>query len=152
MSADSSYLKMFIAGFISTLTFHQGALAMLQATGFSQRAPYPMTPTWPLHLPAVISLAVWGGLWAIALFYAITHSPARRTNRAAWLAFGATLPTLVALCLVFPLKGMPMTTVWSPGIVGTALLLNAMWAVGVVLLTPAIDWLWSRAAPRRLTH
>ena len=38
------YLKAFIAGFASTLIFHQGVLWLLYAGGFSPRAPWNMTP------------------------------------------------------------------------------------------------------------
>jgi hypothetical protein len=38
------YLKAFIAGFASTLVFHQGLLWLLHAGGFSPRAPWNMTP------------------------------------------------------------------------------------------------------------
>lgn len=141
------YLAAFIAGFVSTLTFHQGVIAILHAAGVSARTAYVMTPTWPFHFPAVISLALWGGVWAIVLLYAITHSPARHTYGAAWVAFGATVPTLVALYVVFPLKGMPPVTVWSPEVVGSALLLNGMWGVGVTVLMGSVQWLSSRTAP-----
>jgi hypothetical protein len=42
------YLKAFIAGFASTLVFHQGVLWLLYAGGFSPRAPWNMTPVPPL--------------------------------------------------------------------------------------------------------
>ena len=62
------YLKAFIAGFVSTLVFHQGVLWLLYAGGISPRAPWNMTPVPPLNIPAVISLAFWGGLWGIVLW------------------------------------------------------------------------------------
>jgi hypothetical protein len=37
------YLKAFVAGFASTLVFHQGLLWLLHAGGFSPRAPWNMT-------------------------------------------------------------------------------------------------------------
>jgi len=53
------YLKAFIAGFASTLVFHQGLLWLLYAGGVSPRAPWNMTPVPPLNVPAMISLAFW---------------------------------------------------------------------------------------------
>ena len=47
------YVKAFIAGFVSTLVFHQGVLWLLCAGGFSPRVPWNMTPVPPLHVPAV---------------------------------------------------------------------------------------------------
>src|SRR2546427_13196389 len=52
-------LKAFIAGFVSTLVFHQGLLWLLYAGGLSPMAPWNMTLVPPLHAPAVISLAFW---------------------------------------------------------------------------------------------
>jgi len=62
-----NYLKAFIAGFVSTLVFHQGVLWLLYTGGFSPRAPWNMTPVPPLNAPAVISLAFWGGVWGVVL-------------------------------------------------------------------------------------
>src|SRR5258708_36827653 len=61
-------LKAFIAGFASTLIFHQGVLALLHAADASVPAPFSMAATAPLQVPAVISLAFWGGVWAVLLW------------------------------------------------------------------------------------
>ena len=62
------YVKAFIAGFVSTLVFHQGVLALLHLTGVAQRAPYDLGRVPPLGIPAVISLAFWGGVWGAAIW------------------------------------------------------------------------------------
>src|SRR5262245_2539251 len=103
-----SYLTAFVAGFLSTLFFHQGALAVLHAAGFTTRAPYVSTPTWPLHLPAVVSLAFWGGVWAVALWRLIGRSGPPWAYWTAWVGLGAILPSLVAWFVVLPLKGAPV--------------------------------------------
>ena len=41
----------FISGFVSVLVFHQGALALLHATGLTQISAYPMKATAPLGVP-----------------------------------------------------------------------------------------------------
>ena len=51
-----------LAGFVSTLVFHQGTLAIFHAADLTTRAPYAMAPTAPFHVPAVVSLALWGGV------------------------------------------------------------------------------------------
>jgi hypothetical protein len=89
-----NYLKAFIAGFVSTLVFHQGLLWLLYAGGFSPRAPWNMTPVPPLNAPAVISLAFWGGVWGIVLWALIGASG----GGAYWtktLVIGALGPSLV---------------------------------------------------------
>jgi hypothetical protein len=126
-------LRAFIAGFVSTLTFHQGLLGLLYAGGISPRAPYSFAPAGPLHIPSVLSLAFWGGIWAIGLWLVLRDS----TGANYWLAWtiaGAIGPSVVALFVVFPLKGMPMAGGWDPQIIIGALLLNAAWGIGVALL------------------
>lgn len=128
-----THLKAFIAGFVSTLAFHQGLLWLLHAAGVSPRAPWNMTPVPPFNLPAVVSSAFWGGLWGIVLWALI------RTSRggAHWgkaLAIGALGPSLLAWFVVMPIKGMGFAGGWDPSIVGGSLLLNGTWGLGVALL------------------
>jgi hypothetical protein len=126
-------LRAFIAGFLSTLIFHQGLLGLLHAGGFSPRTPYSFAPAGPLHIPSVLSLAFWGGIWAIGLGFVL-----RDLNGAnywlSWTIAGAVGPSVVALFVVFPLKGMPIAGGWDPKIIIGALLLNAAWGIGVALL------------------
>jgi hypothetical protein len=127
------YLKAFIAGFASTLVFHQGVLWLLYAGGFLPRAPWNMTPVPPLHAPAVISLAFWGGVWGVVLWALIGASG----GCAYWikaLLIGALGPSLVAWFVVMPIKGMGLAAGWDPKIIVGALLLNGAWGFGVALL------------------
>ena len=126
-------LKAFIAGFISTLVFHQGALAVLYTAGWSPKPPFVMSATEPFHVPTVISLAFWGGVWGVALWQAIEGMADFRYWTLA-LLLGALGPSIVALFIVFPLKGMPMAGGWDPKIIGGALTLNGAWGLGVALL------------------
>lgn len=127
------YLKAFIAGFVSTLVFHQAALAALYAAGLSPKAPYAMTATAPFQVPAVFSLAFWGGLWGVALWLVIWGVPAPGYWALA-VALGALGPSLVALFVVFPLKGLPVAGGWDPKVIVGALILNGVWGFGVALL------------------
>ena len=84
-------------------------------------------------MPSVISLAFFGGLWGIALAYVL------RGQRGVgyWLmavALGAVLPTLVALLLVFPLKGMAFAAGGDLRVWIIALILNGAWGLGLGLL------------------
>lgn len=127
------YLKAFLAGFASTLIFHQGVLAFLHATGVILRAPYSLAPTAPFQIPQVVSLAFWGGVWGIPLWLAIR----RKGITAYWfiaLVFGAFLPSIVAWVVVFPLKGQPVAGGWKPAVLLLGLLLNGAWGLGVALL------------------
>jgi hypothetical protein len=128
-----AYLKAFIAGFASTLLFHQGLLWLLYTAGVAPRAPWNMTPVPPLNVPAVVSLAFWGGVWGIVLWALIRAS----RGGAYWaraLVIGALGPSLVAWFIVMPMKGMGLAGGGDPKIIVGALLLNGAWGLGVGLL------------------
>lgn len=127
------WLKAFLAGFLSTLIFHQGTVAILHFAGYLPRVPFSLAPTVPFGAPQVISLAFWGGLWGIPLWLTIRDSRGMKYWRSA-LLFGAILPSLVAWFVVAPLKGLPVAGGWKPANILTALLLNGAWGVGVGLL------------------
>lgn len=119
----------FIAGFLSTLTFHQGALWVLWGMGVAPFGPFSMAPVPPFGVPAVLSLAFWGGVWGILFAHALRPLP--RTGY--WLSaflFGAVLASLVALFIVAPLKGRPVAGGWQPAVLITAFLINGMWGLG----------------------
>jgi hypothetical protein len=131
-------LKAFAAGFAATLLFHQGLFALLHAAGAVPVPAYNFTPTAPLGVPAVLSLAFWGGIWGLVIAALIGH----RTGAQYWLwamALGAIGPSAVALGLVFPLKGLPVD---GRTVVG-ALMLNAAWGLGLALL---LRWMRAGAA------
>ena len=126
------FVKAFIAGFVSTLVFHQGVLALLYLAGAVPRAPYDGHAVPPLGLPAVISLAFWGGVWGAATWSLLKHVG----GAAYWVwavVIGAIGPSAVALFIVYPLKGMPVAGGWDPKLLGTALLLNGAWGLGLAL-------------------
>ena len=128
-----TYLKAFIAGYFATLLFHQGLLALLYAAGVSPRPAFAMTPTEPLGLPAVLSLAFWGGVWGVAIWRWLAPPTGARYWRRA-VIIGALAPSAVALFVVFPLKGLGMAGGWDPRIIIGALLLNGAWGLGVAVL------------------
>jgi hypothetical protein len=122
----------FIAGLVSVLVFHQGAVALLQAFGLTERAPFSMAPTDPFGVPQVLSLALWGGVWGV-LFAALL----RRTDGAGLAVsstlLGAVLPTLVAWFVVAPLKGQPVAAGFEPAAMAIGVIVNAAWGLGTGL-------------------
>jgi hypothetical protein len=62
-----SPISLFAAGFISVLVFQMGALAILNAFGFTPATPFAATRTWPLGVPQTWSWAFWGGVWGLLL-------------------------------------------------------------------------------------
>lgn len=121
-------IKLFLAGFISTLVFHQGLLAALHAGGLFPRAAWNMAAVPPFGVPQVLSLAFWGGVWAIAIWYGMRFTGLSGTW--IWVLAGAILPSIVALGLIMPMKGIPVD---GKLIIG-ALILNAAWGLGVAVL------------------
>ena len=122
----------FVAGFVATLVFHQAVLWCLYNFGYASRAPWQMQKVPPFGIPAVISLAFWGGVWGVIMMLAI----ASRRGAAFWIAailFGALFPTLVALFIVAPLKHMPIAG-WNPKTMMVGLVVNGVWGFGTALI------------------
>ena len=131
-----TWLSAFAAGFLGTLVFHQGLLGLLYLGGVRPRAPFPMAPTEPLGIPQVVSLAFWGGVWAMALMPLLRRWTGG-TWLTAWTVAGSLGPTAVALFVVFPLKGLGVAGGWDPKIIVGGLLLNAAWGLGTALFLRA---------------
>ena len=123
------FAKAFAAGFIATLAFHQGLFALFHAAGMVPMPAFNISPTAPLGVPAVLSLAFWGGVWGWPVGWLIRSQVGARY----WLkavGFGAIGPSAVAMLLVFPLKGYPVDAKTIAG----ALLLNGAWGFGLGVL------------------
>lgn len=128
------YLVAFVAGFLSTLIFHQGLLAILHRVGASPRPAYSMQPVAPFGAPQVISLAFWGGVWAVALLPLLARWEGSWSYWPAWLVAGALGPSVVALFVVLPLKGKGVAFGGNVKLIVGALLLNGIWGLGTALL------------------
>ena len=98
-------LLSFLAGFFATLIFHQLTLALLWWVRVAPFAPFSMAATQPFGIPAVLSLAFWGGVWGILFGMLDNRFPSGSGYWITAFVFGAVFPTLVALLLVLPLKG-----------------------------------------------
>jgi hypothetical protein len=123
----------FAAGFIATLVFHQIALQLLHVAGIVPNAAWPMKPVPPFGVPAVISLAFWGGVWGAILIPIID----RRRGGAYYglaIVLGAILPTLVAWFVVAPLKHQPIAAGWNPKRMMIGPIVNAAWGFGTAWL------------------
>jgi len=124
----------FIAGFLATLTFHQITLWILRTIGIAPFAPFNMTPTHPFAIPAVISLALWGGVWGVLFVWVRHFFPADTRYWLSAFLFGAIFPSMVALLVVAPLKGHPLGGGWPAVLLVTAFLINGAWGVGTAVI------------------
>jgi hypothetical protein len=146
LSQAARLLFGFIAGFLATLIFHQLTLGVLWFLGLAPSGPFSMAATRPFGMPAVISLACWGGVWGI--LFALIEG--RFPRRGYWLTvflFGAILPSLVALCVVLPLKGKPIGGGWHPALLVTAFLINGAWGIGTGLIFQELSGWLARSRP-----
>jgi hypothetical protein len=129
----------FLAGFLAVIIFHQGVWAMFAAAGKTPAPAWSMVRSGPFSVPALVNAAFWGGLWGIVMAQVVL--PAMQGAMGYWLTcigLGALLTSLVALLVVFPLKGRPFAAGWNPAIWTFALLVNAAWGFGFGLLLPLI--------------
>jgi hypothetical protein len=146
--AFMAILPGFIAGFLATLIFHQAALAVLWSISVAPFGPFAMAPTSPFGVPAVISLAFWGGVWGILFSLVDDRFPRGGGYWVAAFLFGAILPSLVALLIVLPLKGRPVGGGWHPALLLTAFLINGVWGVGTgIFLRVFAAWRSRRRTP-----
>lgn len=130
------WLLAFIAGFLAVLCFHQPALGLLNAAGVVPFAPFSLAPTKPLGVPSVLSGAFFGGLWALVLIVFLD-----RVGRSwVWLKaalFGGIALTVVALLIVFPLKGIGLELDKLPARFVIGFILNACWGLGTIVFLRA---------------
>lgn len=137
----------FIAGFLATLIFHQLSLWLLLQLGIAPFAPFQMKPTPPFGVPAMISLAFWGGIWGIVFAYICGAFPRGIGYWILAAVFGGIAPSLVALLIVLPLKGLPMGGGWGIPLLVTAFVINAAWGIGTGLFLGVLTrWFGGRGA------
>ena len=135
VSASATRLALgFVAGFLATLTFHQIGIWVLHAVGFIPFTAWGTAPKPPFGVPSVISLSFWGGVWGI-LFVLIERWLARFPG-GYWVgatAFGAVVPTLVLMFVVFPLRGQPVGAGFAMNLVLTFVLVHGLWGLGTAV-------------------
>ncbi|WP_148862735.1 hypothetical protein [Marinobacter fonticola] len=122
------WIKAFVAGVLATLIFHQGVFGLFHMIGLVPAEPYNISPVPPFGVPAVLSLAFFGGLWGPPIWALIRGlSPLLHWIMA--FVLGAIGPTVVAMLVVFPLKGLDVSAqTWIGG-----LILNGCWGLGLAV-------------------
>ena len=64
--SGADLLRAFLSGAGAALIFHQLGLGLLHLVGITPLVPYSLAPVPPFGVPQVLSLAFWGGLWALS--------------------------------------------------------------------------------------
>ena len=133
----------FLAGALSVLIFHQGLIGLMYLGGMLPRAPYNFAPTGPLHVPSVLNLCFWAGLYGILFGIALPRLP----RLPSWvLGFGlGVLASLVGWFVVAPLKGQAIAGGFVPANMLRSIEINGFWGIGVGLLAPLLIRLRPRA-------
>jgi hypothetical protein len=135
----------FIAGAISVLTFHQAAWSIfhyLALPGLKMPPPFPIDAVPPLHVPRIVSLSFWGGLWG-ALFGVVWRGP-RSSNWWAGITLGVCA-SLFGFFVVSTIKGLPIAGGWVLNNWIRSMLINGTWGLGVGLLLTVLPY---QTAPR----
>jgi hypothetical protein len=132
MTFVKTFILSFIAGFLATLIFHQGARFVLYQIHLipPERPPWPLDPVPPFGVPSVISKAFWGGVWGAAL------APLLDRFRGAtyWMSrilVGGILLSLTGIYLVTSMKGQPIPPLWPRFL--SAFIANGAWGLGMAL-------------------
>ena len=131
------WIVAFIAGFLAVFCFHQVAVGLLHSAGVIPSAPFSLTKTSPFGVPAVVSSAFWGGLWALVMMAVLKQTK----GPVLWLKaaiFGGLAPTLVALLIVAPLKGHGFDLAQLPTRFAIGFVLNALWGIGTLVFLRAL--------------
>ena len=126
----------FVAGALSVLTFHQAMIGVLHATGVIGFAPFPMGPVGPLHVPQLVDLCFWGGVWGVLFAFVSPGAPGSPLVQGIVLGIAAVL---AAHLIVAPLKGGSIYQGWEPRRLAISLAINCFWGIGVALILPSLQ-------------
>ncbi|HQS15143.1 hypothetical protein [Reyranella sp.] len=123
----------FVAGALSVLVFHQWGFYLAAELGFGQPNLYNMRPVPPWGVPAIVSLAFWGGLWGALGAFVVARLPGMLNGALGWILFASTLVLAVSWFVVLPMKGAPIGGGWRlPGVIVVPIV-YALWGFGMWL-------------------
>ena len=123
----------FVAGALSVLVFHQWGFYLAAELGFGTPNLYSMRPVPPWGVPAIVSLAFWGGLWGMLGAFVVGRLPGILSGALGWILFAITLVLAVNWFVVLPIKGAPVGGGWRlPGVVVVPIV-YALWGFGMWL-------------------
>ena len=94
-----------------------------------------MTPVPPFHMPAIVSLSFWGGLYGA--LYGLAMPRFRVPSWVSGLLLGL-IAVLVGWFIVAPLKGNPIAGGWVPMNMLRSIVINGFWGLGVGIVLPLL--------------
>ncbi len=125
----------FLAGFLSVLSFHQGANGLSFLLGWTPNQPYSLRGVAPFGVPQVLSLAFWGGVWG-AVFVLLTWRLPPTLRRGfgliiAGILFGAVFIQCFNWFVLAPLRGQPLGNGFVLATMLRGPLFNGIFGLGV---------------------
>jgi hypothetical protein len=131
----------FLAGFLATVLFFNGAWAVMQSLlGWlpaTAPPPWAYAPTVPpFGVPRMLNLPFWGGVWGIVLSFVLLRARGV-TYWIGWTLLGALALTLVGTFVVPLIKGQTIADITkSLSLVRlqNGLILNGAWGLGSAIL------------------
>lgn len=121
-----------VAGAISVLIFHQGAIALMNLVQSAHHPLYSTTATSPWGIPQIWSQVFWGALWGL-VFAAFFMPLWGGALLVAGTLFGAFALSVVAWFVVAPIKGVGVAAGGIPMAMAFAFFANAAWGFGTAL-------------------
>ena len=127
----------FVAGFVSVLTFHQGAIGIAHLLGWAANPPYATRAVGPLGVPQFLSLAFWGGVWLMVFaLLALRLPPAMRSGIGfvvAGVVFGGLVISTFNWFVLAPLRGQPLGNGFVPANMLRGIIYNGLFGLGGAL-------------------
>lgn len=124
----------FVAGILATLIFHEIGVGLCHLAGLTPNTPYNLARVPPFGLPRVISLAFWGGAWAVV--FVLAERVMVRFSAGYWLAaaaFGAFVPTVFSWLVLAPFRGQPLGYGFHFSRTLSGLIVNGLWGFGTAI-------------------
>jgi hypothetical protein len=126
----------FLAAALSVVVFHQGMVWVLYGNGLVNFAPYDLSPYGPLHIPRLLNLCFWGGLYGVVFGIVLPWLP-WATLWLVGLGVGL-LAASVGWFVVAPLKGLPIASGWALEPMLRSVVINGFWGIGLGIIAPMI--------------
>ena len=120
----------FLLGALAVLVVHQPVVGLCHLLGLTPLMPYNLAGRPPWGVPAFLSLAFWGGVWAIPIGLILERIPRTWLYWVAAAALGSLPPTLTSILIILPLYGLPMSAFFHAVGAVTGFTANGVWGVG----------------------
>ena len=123
-------LAAFLLGALAVLVVHQPVIGLCHLLGLTPLLPYNFAGRPPWGVPAFLSLAFWGGVWAIPIGLILDRTPRGWPYWVGAALLGSLPPTLTSILILLPLKGLPMSAFFQAVGAVTGFTANGVWGVG----------------------